>query len=442
MVDKTPRYNLGVVIRETGIKPDTLRAWERRYGLPDPNRTEGGHRLYSDYDIKLIRWLIERQDEGMRISNVVQLWSSLVEEGKDPINAAKNQNVTPTENRQPAGDVTGVVISDLRERWLDACLDFDETAAEYTITQAFSVYPLETVCSEILQKGLVEIGKRWFRNEASVQQEHFASALVVRRLNALINAAPAPVRRERIILACVPEEYHSFPVLMMTLLLRYRGWHVINLGQNVPFERMHQTLQAVNADLTILCAMTLATAASLLRMARQLQSEDTILAYGGLVFERQPILTEYVPAHYLGNDLEQVPQQAESLLRQKSSPPPARQPAGEMQAALEYFQEYALHLNAEVTERMLHSPALRNYVEYVDLHLSRYLRSALAFGDLELLRYEIDDIADLIGYYGFPSDSLNDYLNLYRQVLEEHMDERGQPILDWLSSYIVQRKSK
>jgi DNA-binding transcriptional MerR regulator len=40
--DTTPTYNLKVVVQETGLRPDTLRAWERRYGLPQPDRRGGG----------------------------------------------------------------------------------------------------------------------------------------------------------------------------------------------------------------------------------------------------------------------------------------------------------------------------------------------------------------------------------------------------------------
>ena len=80
---KTPAFNLKVVIRETGLKPDTLRAWERRYGLPNPRRSSGGHRLYSQYDIETIKWLIERQNEGLRINRAVQLWQSFEEQGQD-----------------------------------------------------------------------------------------------------------------------------------------------------------------------------------------------------------------------------------------------------------------------------------------------------------------------------------------------------------------------
>ena len=100
---KTPAYNLKVVIRETGLKADTLRAWERRYGLPNPQRTAGGHRLYSQYDIEMIKWLIERQNEGLRINRAVQLWQSFEEQGKDPLEMMPSP-VTMTPADKPANN--------------------------------------------------------------------------------------------------------------------------------------------------------------------------------------------------------------------------------------------------------------------------------------------------------------------------------------------------
>lgn len=81
----TPTFNLKAVVQETGIKPDTLRAWERRYGLPEPNRSSGGHRLYSQNDIDTLLWLMSRQNEGMTISRAVDLWRSLESEGRNPL---------------------------------------------------------------------------------------------------------------------------------------------------------------------------------------------------------------------------------------------------------------------------------------------------------------------------------------------------------------------
>src|SRR4030042_4721348 len=63
--DRRGSFNVKAVVRETGLKPDTLRAWERRYRLPRPERTAGGHRLYSQRDIDCLRWLAARQTEGL-----------------------------------------------------------------------------------------------------------------------------------------------------------------------------------------------------------------------------------------------------------------------------------------------------------------------------------------------------------------------------------------
>ena len=70
----TPIYNLKAVVQETGIKPDTLRAWERRYDLPKPQRTASGHRLYSQNDIDMLHWLMARQEEGLSISRAIEMW--------------------------------------------------------------------------------------------------------------------------------------------------------------------------------------------------------------------------------------------------------------------------------------------------------------------------------------------------------------------------------
>src|SRR5512139_3418975 len=85
MISQTPAYNLKVVLKETGLKADVLRAWERRYHLPSPSRTPGGHRLYSDYDIEMLKWLKGRQVEGLSISRAVELWRENIASGRDPL---------------------------------------------------------------------------------------------------------------------------------------------------------------------------------------------------------------------------------------------------------------------------------------------------------------------------------------------------------------------
>src|SRR5512141_2996115 len=102
MVSTTPAYNLKVVLKETGLAADTLRAWERRYGLPVPQRTPGGHRLYSERDIHTIKWLTSRQAEGLSISRAVDLWNEQIASGSDPLAGLAPSTLATVQTATPA----------------------------------------------------------------------------------------------------------------------------------------------------------------------------------------------------------------------------------------------------------------------------------------------------------------------------------------------------
>jgi DNA-binding transcriptional MerR regulator len=131
MISDTPAYNLKVVLREANIKADVLRAWERRYGLPKPQRTAGGHRLYSQRDIEMIKWLVLRQREGLSISRAVELWREIESSSRDPL-----AEFLTTEISDPINNMSVVEsnVDMLRHQWLDACLSFNEADAELVIS--------------------------------------------------------------------------------------------------------------------------------------------------------------------------------------------------------------------------------------------------------------------------------------------------------------------
>src|SRR6187200_2532509 len=158
MVSTTPAFNLKVVLKETGLNADALRAWERRYGLPMPQRTAGGHRLYSQRDIETIKWLMKRQGEGLSISRAVDLWNEQIASGTDPLaDLAQTASPSTIPVQYKSSDTT---LDLLRADWVEACLDFSESTAEQILNQAFSLFPVEAVCIEVLQKGMSEIGER------------------------------------------------------------------------------------------------------------------------------------------------------------------------------------------------------------------------------------------------------------------------------------------
>src|ERR1700730_18280024 len=76
----TPLFNTKAVVQQTGVPAPTLRAWERRYDILSPERSNNDYRLYSERDIATIRWLKERVDDGMAISQAIALLRHMSEE--------------------------------------------------------------------------------------------------------------------------------------------------------------------------------------------------------------------------------------------------------------------------------------------------------------------------------------------------------------------------
>ena len=426
----TPTFNLKAVLLETGLKPDTLRAWERRYGMPRPERTGGGHRLYSQHDVDALKWLIARQREGMSISRAVELWRRLEAEGQDPLHVATSAMAAST----PMPLAGGEAISELRQVWVSACLGFDEQTAEHTLAHAFALYPAETVCFEVLQKGLSHIGEAWYQGQVTVQQEHFASALAMRRLDALLAAAPPPTQAGRILVVCPPEERHTFAPLLLTFLLRRRGWEVIYLGANVPVDRLETALSSVKPDLVILTAQLLHTAATLLSMAQVLQREHVPSAFGGRVFNLLPALRARIPGQFLGERLETAPQVVEQLMTTPQPPPhPVETPSAAYRQALDHYLERQSLIEAQVRKVMQHANVPHAHLSIANLNMAHNIAAALELGDTEFLGKNIAWVEGLLRNNDISTDVLRRYLSAYYQASKAHLDGRGKPIVDWLA---------
>jgi DNA-binding transcriptional MerR regulator len=429
--DRTPTYNLRAVLRETGLKPDTLRAWDRRYGLPQPQRTAGGHRLYSQRDVETIKWLIARQQEGLSISRAVDLWRRLEAEGRDPLRAT--EAATPEAAVAAVSLPEGEAIADLRRLWVSACLAFDERGAEQVLAQAFALYPLEGVGLEVLQKGLAEIGEGWYRGEITVQQEHFASELAMRRLESLVAATPPPTRPGRLLVGCPPGEEHTFGPLLLTLLLRRRGWEALYLGANVPLARLEATIAAARPQLVILSAQQLHTAATLLEMARLLQEQRVPLAFGGGIFNLLPELRARIPGYFLGERLELAPQVVEQALSSSLRLPPVEAASEAYRQALAHYRERQALIEAQVWQAMAGAGTPHAQLDTARVNLARDIVAVLALGDMDFLGADVAWLEGLLGNYHLPAGALRHYLAAYYRAAKSYLDERGAPVVTWLA---------
>lgn len=229
-----PKYSIKTVASLTGVNPTTIRAWERRYQFIVPSRTDSGHRLYSDQDVEKIKWVVEKQREGLTVSQAIQ---QLHEAPK------------PKPDR--------LYDEELMDGLLEALLAFDERKAHDLINRAFNTFSFEKVTKDIIGPLLMEIGTRWENGDITIAHEHFATAFLRARLSTLSLQMPMNPFLPRIICVCAPGEMHELGLLFVTLYLRQYGYDVIFLGAGFPKEDLNEALHDIDAKCLIFsCTLT------------------------------------------------------------------------------------------------------------------------------------------------------------------------------------------
>lgn len=212
-------YPISTVSMLTGVNPVTLRAWERRYGLIKPYRTDSGHRLYRASDVERIREILRLMDEGIPVGR---------------IDAALQYQSEPAPTAQAHADVW----SSHRERMVDAVTRFDEAGLEAVYSEAMGLYPVDVVTRMLLLPLLRTLGERWVSAEGSVAEEHFFSLYLRNKLGARFHHRSTHANGPRILAACLPGEHHEIGLLLFALAAHDRGCNVTLLGADMPLEEL------------------------------------------------------------------------------------------------------------------------------------------------------------------------------------------------------------
>jgi methanogenic corrinoid protein MtbC1 len=380
----------------------------------------------------MVKWLKARQAEGLSISRAVDLWREITASGRDPL-----AGVAPAATRAVAEppQAPPAHIEALRQNWLKAALSYNTDQAEDVLNQAFALYSPETVCVEILQKGLNSIGSQWYQGQVTVQQEHFVSALAVRRLETLITLMPRPTRRQTILMGCPQGEWHTLPVLLLTLFVRREGLNVIYLGANVPISRMVETAIAIHPDLSVLAAQQLTTAASIQAAATAFLEHKLPLAYGGLIFNRIPELRSRIPAHFLGERLEESAATIEKLALHPA-PFPEAAPDESGRALAQLYQEKRPLIELGINQQFQKEGRLAEYLADVNGYLGGELVAALELGNLAYVEPDMEWIRQFLSVSTNMKEDLFSYLTAYREMILKELGPAGAPMANWIADYL------
>ncbi len=231
------RFPIRTVANLTGVNPVTLRAWERRYGLIRPQRTDSGHRLYSQADVERIKRVLALLEEGISIGKAAGL--------------VQREEPTASE-REPNTDVW----QQYQDRMLAAVSAFDEPALDAVYNDALSLYPVVMVNARLIAPLLDHFGATWRERTLAVAEEHFFSAYLRNKLGARIHHLGQGASGPRLLLACIPGEHHELGLLQFGLAAVSHGYRVLSLGANMPLEPLAEVISIRRCAALVLSAST------------------------------------------------------------------------------------------------------------------------------------------------------------------------------------------
>lgn len=243
------RHPIQVVARRTGLTPDVLRAWEKRYGVVVPGRSEGGRRLYSDDDIERLRLLRRASRSGRRIGHVSSLsteeLAALVREDE-----REEAEIGPEETFAEAS-AAELILKDS----LAAVERFDGQALEAELTRALVTLSSPVVIGQIVAPLMRRIGELWSHGDVRPANEHLASAVVLRVMAKLIDAVEPSGAAPRLVVATPAGQGHEFGALFAAATAAAEGWRVTYLGPNLPAEDIATAARETGAEAVALSIM-------------------------------------------------------------------------------------------------------------------------------------------------------------------------------------------
>ncbi|MFZ5848022.1 MAG: MerR family transcriptional regulator [Actinomycetota bacterium] len=269
-------YTIKQAAARTGVSEASLRAWERRYHVVTPRRSEGGYRLYDEQAIAALTAMRRLVDDGWPPAVAAKAVAGRsADVATPPASEAVVKTATPLlEN--PEGRV-------LADGFLAAAAAVDAVGIESVLDRAFALSSFEAVTDEWLMPTLRALGEAWARGDVDVVGEHAGSHAVMRRLSHSFSAAASLPRGPRLVVGLPPGAHHELGALAFATVARRRGAAVVYVGADLPSDSWVRAVRAFPTRAAVLAVPTeqdreaAASTARALRKARP----DVAVAVGG-----------------------------------------------------------------------------------------------------------------------------------------------------------------
>lgn len=295
-----------VVMRRTGLSADLLRAWERRYEVVKPSRSQGGRRLYSDADIERLRLLYRATLAGRNIGQVAELsmqaLTVLVLQDAEADAAAESASEGARESEVIAQPSTVDYLNDC----VRAVERLDAVGLDATVRRAALALPLTALLDKLVVSLLERVGTRWREGTLRPVHGHLVSAVLRRLLDRVIESASSPLATASLVVVTPAGQIHEFGALLVAATAAVEGWRVTYLGADLPAEDITEAVAHARpraVGLSVVFPAGDPALADELRRLRSMLPKDVALLVGGAASPTYGAVLDEIGAVQL-NDLE------------------------------------------------------------------------------------------------------------------------------------------
>jgi DNA-binding transcriptional MerR regulator/methylmalonyl-CoA mutase cobalamin-binding subunit len=237
--------DIAAIERDTGIKKDTLRIWERRYGFPSPQRMPSGDRIYSSTELSRLMLIKRLIDSGYRPKQLVTLdepaLHALLSSGNVAASRKKSANV---------------MLPDISLDWMKLIKAHDMFTLRNRLREHLAREGLAQVIDGLLAPLSVKVGEAWLAGELAVFEEHLFTDSVTSVLReALAGFDAVPMSRNlvpRVLMTTLPHELHGVGLLMAECFFRLAGCHCYSLGSSTPIVEIVKAAVSLKVDVVAL----------------------------------------------------------------------------------------------------------------------------------------------------------------------------------------------
>lgn len=241
------KYPIKVVSQITGLSVHVIRAWEKRYNVVEPDRSDTNRRLYSEEEIEKLKLLNEAVHKGHNIGSIANLSSS---ELKNILADRKSESIQPKESLVSTGSKKSVeeIIKDS----IEAVKEYDAHKLEAILLSASSKLTQPVLIEELIVPLVYEVGDLWHSGEIRVANEHLASSVVRSFLFNLLESYSVGESAPVLVSATPRGQEHELGALIAGVVAASSGWKVIYLGSSLPAEEIGAVVSHLGAKVVAL----------------------------------------------------------------------------------------------------------------------------------------------------------------------------------------------